>query len=117
MSHPTTSSHPTLTFPPHRLVAREITQNSTVIPIRPQIALKAREVIQKALMDGTQVETIEMALTKLLSNFNYLWGWGRYKDKWVGVTVGLLNEMMAVLKGMRLPLPLPVASIGGRKYL
>ncbi|KHE81537.1 hypothetical protein GE21DRAFT_1215587 [Neurospora crassa] len=84
---------------PINRITREMTQNSTVIPTRPKIALRARQVIQKALMNGTHDETIEMALTKLLSNFNYLWGWGGYKDKTVGVTVGLLNEMLAVLKG------------------
>ncbi|EGZ69594.1 hypothetical protein NEUTE2DRAFT_141154 [Neurospora tetrasperma FGSC 2509] len=84
---------------PINRITREMTQSSTVIPSRPKIALRARQVIQKALMNGSHDETIEMALTKLLSNFNYLWGWGGYKDKSVGVTVGLLNEMMAVLKG------------------
>ncbi|KAL0468479.1 hypothetical protein QR685DRAFT_599117 [Neurospora intermedia] len=84
---------------PINRITREMTQSSTVIPTRPKIALRARQVIQKALLNGTHDETIEMALTKLLSNFNYLWSWGGYKDKSVGVTVGLLNEMLAVLKG------------------
>ncbi|KAK3485392.1 uncharacterized protein B0T23DRAFT_399969 [Neurospora hispaniola] len=87
---------------PINRITREMTHSSTVIPTRPKIALRARQVIQKALMNGSHDETIEMALTKLLSNFNYLWGWGGYKDKSVGVTVGLLNEMLAVLKEDRL---------------
>ncbi|KAK1776569.1 hypothetical protein QBC45DRAFT_419226 [Copromyces sp. CBS 386.78] len=83
---------------PINRITREITQNSTVIPSHDKIAREARYVVQGALEKGNFPETIEMALTKLLSNFNYLWGWGRYQDKQVGVTVGLLNEMMAVLK-------------------
>ncbi|KAK3496184.1 hypothetical protein B0T13DRAFT_529322 [Neurospora crassa] len=90
---------------PINRITREMTQSSTVIPARSKIALRARQVIQKALMNGFHDETIEMALTKLLSNFNYLWGWGGYKDKSVGVTVGLLNEMLAVLKAYTLGFP------------
>lgn len=99
---------PTNLLPLHFLVhvARQITENGTVIPDGPKIARKARFVIQDALENGTFPSSIEMALTKLVSNFNYLWGWTRFQDKQLEVTVGLLNEMMAVLKGM-LSLPSP----------
>ncbi|CCC13854.1 hypothetical protein SMACR_07490 [Sordaria macrospora] len=83
---------------PINRITRQITENGTVIPDGPKIARKARFVIQDALENGTFPSSIEMALTKLVSNFNYLWGWTRFQDKQLEVTVGLLNEMMAVLK-------------------
>lgn len=89
-----------LTLLPYFCLAREITQNITVVPTNEQVEAKACEVIERVLENGIRNETVEMALTKLLSNFSYLYAWGRYRDKWVWVTVLLLEEMMEVLKGL-----------------
>ncbi|KAK3388646.1 hypothetical protein B0T20DRAFT_364658, partial [Sordaria brevicollis] len=86
---------------PINKITREITQNMKVVPVNEQMEAKAREVVEQVVEIGIRKETAGLALTKLLSNFSYLYEWGKCKDKWVWVSVFLLKAMMEALKRMK----------------